>query len=127
MYLEETGCCAVQEIVHLKEHKTSEDAMKAFCEVTLLYRDYDWNPGVYNTSYFSRAKLHGHYTFTGVVGYKTTKVKPKYAPNFAAFIKKHQLGAVVAGKPGFNRTNHPTHLVQIYVWTPNQVKVKGLV
>ena len=127
MYLNATSCCALQDIAGLKEHPTPEEAMQAFCENTIVRSDYDWNTGRYTKRGISRAKLHGHYIFTGVVGYKGNREggSVTYGPKFAAFIRKHQLGAVVAGKAEINRTNHPTHIVKVWVWTPNQVKVKA--
>ena len=126
MDIKGTGCCAVQEIVHLRDHDNTAEAMAEFCKQTYTSQTYDYNTSAYIYRLNPRAKLHGHYTFTGVIGYKDRKERSiTYAPNFAAFIRTHQLGAVVGGKAEYNRTNHPTHLVRVWIWTPNPVNVKA--
>ena len=75
------------------------------------------------------SKLYGapaaFYIFTGVVGYTKSKGKPRYGPEFANFISEHKLGTVTEAPARVNRTNHPTHLVKVWVWSPNYRKLKA--
>lgn len=146
MEIENTRCCAVDEIADLSSHASAEEAMYAFCGelvdrggdgYTAEDRWYDNHPGRYVDGRYvpgaeppanlreSKAicKPSGFYTFTGVVKH-TRGGQPtqngQYAPNFAKYIIKHKLGSVVESRPAANRCNHPDHIVKVYVWHPNE-------
>jgi hypothetical protein len=48
-----------------------------------------------------------------------------YGPRFAAYICKHRLGTVIVGGTAPNRINHPTHVIRLWVWTPNPDRIKA--
>lgn len=114
MIIRDMSCCAVQEIAGLSHTGgDSHAAMRDFCKIELDR---------------SFRGLYTMYIFTGVLEHTCGEPiygGPDYGPNFAKFIKEHGLGEVVAGKPEFNRVNHPTHLVQGWIWTPDVEAVKA--
>lgn len=108
MYIENTSCCAVEDINGLSDHDTPEEAMEEFCE------------HYYDGHYGPMSPLPGLILFTAVVGYTDNKAKPSYGPNFKAFILKHRLGSVVESPLTTNRQNHPNHQIKAWLWRPNQ-------
>lgn len=111
------GCCAVHEITSLREAgKTGEEAMRNFTHQL-------WG----RNSYASQAQVGAFYIFTGVHRYsKEMKMKaPTYTQNFASFIRENGLGAVTASVIRRNRGIHPEHFDRVYVWAPNEVKLRA--
>ena len=96
-----TGCCAMSEITGLSTHLTAREAMTAFCRET----------GV--TLY----KPHAFYLFTAVV--RQPGSRPTYGQNFAALIRRNKLGALRESVAKPNRVNHPSHIVKVWIWSPN--------
>lgn len=116
MYLEinETSCCAVNEIHGLSGYRDPKKAMLAFCEER---QDYG-NPG-------NIRDPGGLITFTAVVKYKNSKKPgPSYGPDFATFIKENDLGEVAESPMAYNRINHPTHGVKLWAWAPDLKNLK---
>jgi hypothetical protein len=109
MYVDETGCCAVDEIHELSVHGSAEEAMIGF--IRAVYdsdRGYDLDEHIFSAFYI----------FTGVV--KQPGSNPKYGPRFAAYIKRHKLGVVTESVARPNRVNHPDHVVKVWVWATSQ-------
>lgn len=124
MEIENTQCCAVSEISDLSYHDNAKDAMLAFCgEHVSNYGDYyyDERPPRSNSILPS-----AFYIFTGVVKYKGGEAAAhrhhyNYGKAFKAFILKNKLGAVTESQARPNRVNHPNHVVQVWVWSPNKI------
>lgn len=116
-----TQCCGVQEIYGLSHHGTPEEAMIAMCKAI-------WGERTAPTDGEYARKPYGLYTFTGVIEHSDgTEVvpNPHYGPRFATFIRKNNLGKVRASTPAPNRVNHPTHIVRLWVWAPDEKHLKG--
>lgn len=139
MYTEQNNaCCAVEDIHNLADSASAESAMRDFVQEHISA-----SGGYY--SYYNRCttpselevEIPGHVIFTEVVGFQTAAGKkrvrrayePKtngYGKKFAAYIKRHKLGSVVASAVTKNHVNHPDHLVKVYVWTPDIKAVEAL-
>jgi|SRR6267154_3043250 len=117
MYIEDTQCCAVNEIAHLSDHTNPREAMKAWCETELGgVRDYDYYGDDSDVVPFS------FYIFTGVIKHTDgtrPKFNGKYGPNFAKLIKRYKLGKLTQSVLRSNRVNHPKHFVRIWTWAPS--------
>ena len=120
VYLENTQCCALEEIYGLIDYSDPKKAMKSFCEGLKCYgSDTLRDPGalllftgVEKTKDATEDDLDIDY---GADDYEPTG----YAQAFADFIKKEKLGVVVKGPAAYNRVNHPTHYVRPFFWKPN--------
>jgi hypothetical protein len=111
MFINDTGCCAVMEIINLKFGGSPHSIMKRLDEE--FYYDE-----------IVKHEIPSFIIFTGVVGYTNSKVKPKYGPDFKKFILKNKLGTVTETQAAPNRVNHPSHLVKVWVWTPAPMNLK---
>ncbi len=114
MEIEQTQCCAVDEICHLSYSNNAKDAMKDFCDYLCGYEEEE------------NEKLDpaAFYTFTGVVKFKGTECARNrgyynYGKAFKAFILRNKLGMVTESQARPNRINHPNHVVKVWVWSPN--------
>ena len=116
MFIDDTCCCAMNQIDNLSGHRTAKDAMLDFCERVTDDEDDGWD----ETPTFS--SLAAFYVFSGEVKRTDGTKVPlggKYGPNFADFIKRNKLGSVVCTEAHPNRVNHPKHIVKIWVWHPD--------
>jgi len=104
MHINDTSCCAVQEIAELREYGSAKEAMLGF---------YNSNAGCVGTFYI----------FTGVIKSSERYDGPvdsyKYGPNFEAYIRKYRLGTVMRSPSRINK-NNGIHTVVVWVWTPNE-------
>ena len=133
MYLNNTSCCAVDEIDGLAHAGTPRQAMQDFCERLHINRPYeperDYN-GQFRSSYdyYDRAetKPAAFYIFTGVekVDEGGNRVATGYGSKFAAYIKEQGLGSVTESVARKNRVNHPDHTVKVWVWAPSEQGLK---
>lgn len=117
MQIYATQCCAVRELADLSAHETAHEAMEEFCRQ--LWR--------YNLDTLT-AKPSGFYTFTGVIRHTdgtAAMTNFTYGPNFAAFIRKNKLGKVSVSHAATNCVNHPTHVVRIWAWCPDEKALRA--
>lgn len=117
MEMKNTSCCALQEVVELREHPNAKAAMMAFCAQNLL-------PG--KITFFSarngdRAPLHGSgdnlfnfYLFTANVDGGN-----HYGQDFAKFILDNGLGTLVHTPPIANKAFHGGGACMAWLWTPD--------
>jgi hypothetical protein len=116
------GCCAVDEIQDLADHETPESAMRELCREL-------WG-GPYGRVH---TKPQAFYVFTGVL--RHTRLadfadlpcprEGKYGPNFKKFILANKLGKVVQTVTRNNRRNHENHFLKVYVWAPDEDKLRA--
>ena len=110
MNIAQMGCCAFNEIRNLRGN-TAEKAMQLFCGQAV------------NSTVFGPVKLRlgAFYIFTAVVDSKVRdRVAGRYGEAFANYIKQHKLGDVVKTMTRYNRKNAPDHLIQGWVWAPDE-------
>jgi hypothetical protein len=119
MEFRETSCCAVTDIHNLRHYENPHEAMLKFCRMVGWGRE---NPYCHTPRILS-----GFYMFTGVVQYEdyTKKIDPTYGPDFAQFIRDHNLGPLTETEPFSNRRIHPTHILKVWVWHPDQEKMEA--
>lgn len=117
------NCCAVGEISLLEHYEGApEKAMKDFCKG---FEQPSYALGTYRRIGSKLGDISAFYVFTGVVGNKDGDddgdyvEEVSYGPEFAAYILKNRLGRVVESPARYNRVNHPTHLVKVWVWAPS--------
>ena len=114
MHLNDTGCCAVQEICQLEDAHSPEQNMRDMAERISSYYGYDEK--------VQAGDISGFYIFTAVVkstGYYHMGQKPTYGEEFSTYITKNGLGTVTVGPARPNRKNHSDHTVKVFVWAPN--------
>jgi len=119
--------CAGQSITNLSYHKGPEEALLAFCQSQLVFRNgYEWG----KTSESPR--------FTLLVPYYSWMAGPEvsgkghsssvgwwaYGTEFAAYIRKHRLGRVSTLGPKINKKYHPDTTCQVWIWSPDQAAVE---
>lgn len=110
------GCCAATEITGLRDHKSGEEAMRAFTHQLWGRNTWvkDTMPGAF-------------YIFTGVWKYNAgafVAAQPTYLQNFLAYIKENKLGAVTGSVIRSNRAVHPEHMDRIFVWAPDHPNLR---
>lgn len=120
--INDTSCCAMKEIGELDYSGrgtygagkfSAERAMKNFCKQTFADRYGGYKPSAF-------------YIFSAHVGYvDTSDMSLTYGPEFAALIKKHKLGDLSESTPHNNRRVHPDHLVQVWIWCPDEERLKA--
>lgn len=136
MYINELSCCAMADVDGIQECASPKEALLAICERAILKDRYSKTGGFRN--YIQSILL-----FSGVEEaedesiYRNGEDKPYddddddfyergecvkigYASELAAYITEQKLGAVVAGPQAYNEINHPTHLVQAFLWAPDR-------
>lgn len=121
MTLKETQCCAIQEIAHLSDHASAEEAMEAFCGLLTESHNDFYNDT--SSKKFLPLAVPGLITFSGVVGFERGSSSGRgnisYGPNFKAFILRHGLGAVSESPLTTNRLNHPERKIKAWMWRPH--------
>lgn len=136
-----TQCCGTMEISNLSSHKTPEEAMLRFCELTLKKGGAALRYGY--TGSMDKPLLYSHYNFTAAIydpdcsSYKQyaqaypdkidpeTKLYAPYGHKFAQFIRDNKLGTIATTEPRVNKLYHPDHKVQMWIWTPDQDAVEA--
>jgi hypothetical protein len=136
--IEDTQCCAVSEIDGLAGFIDPAEAMLAICKAMGFY--------AYKSAFNPTRKpdIDAFYIFTGVedcdevectcdadfLQYNACEcdaidndIETGYGRELAKFIKKNKLGDVVESPLEYNRVNHPTHLVGVWVWRPDVKKL----
>lgn len=117
MELHGMGCCAWTEIQDLSDCATPEEAMKELC------RD------LWRTEYDDNYKMHRYldlgafYLFTAVSQDENGRVFYRYGHDFAAFIRRNNLGVVKKTQSRYNRRNEPKHMIHSWVWTPSKIRL----
>jgi hypothetical protein len=113
----------VKDIGDLCEHNGNpEKGMVQFCKI------------VSQRNYYTKAnhlQMAAFYVFTGVVACNGDEEDDDYleedtldyGPEFAAYIKEHNLGALIETPGRWNRLNHPTHKVKVWVWAPSETSL----
>lgn len=126
MQILNTRCCAVKEMVSIRTEASPVGVLENVCRHVWPKKDATLN--TYRLNNYNRySKPSAHYIFTGVVKYGTkmmSSMPVKYGPDLAAYILKNKLGAVVESVPEFNRVNNPSHLIQVWVWTPDPTRLR---
>lgn len=115
MYLREMNCCGMREMADLEFTDNAKSAMEEFIMEAIPVRDhYNWK----NNKYEKLAELR----FSHVVFSEAKDGSGNYGENFAAFIRRHRLGTVVASQR--RRNPNSGNLLKFWVWTLNK---RGLV
>lgn len=115
-----TSCCAVQEIVELRAHKTPHEAMVSFCQQNILQRPKFREPKRDPSPYTAAGnEIFCFYLFTANVD------QGAYGQNFAKFILENGLGALVNTDPRSNRAFHGEARCQAWIWTVDQDAVRA--
>lgn len=119
------GSCAVGGIKNLGEHKNPVDALVTFCKNQLGIKDQF--TGIYS-------KLICYYIFCAGPEVKSDEPGgshhsknhwPKYATEFAQFIKDNELGEIVTLGPKLNIKHHKKSTAQVWAWSPNQERMEA--
>lgn len=127
MYIENTQCCAVDEISELSHHNDPRETMRLWYNQVMNNDpdDYGW---YHNQQEIEKMNIPAaFYIFTGVVKHTDgtrPKLNGKYGPNFATYIRRHRLGKLTESEMRANRVNHPKHYVKIWTWAPSIKNLK---
>lgn len=108
MYVRETGCCGVLELVDISTIIKPEDVVKKTLEEMVhLTRTFSRRkPFIYFTSVVKRA-IEDH----------ASDRKDDYGLALAAHIEEHQLGEVVSTLP--ERANFSGNVIKMWLWVPD--------
>ena len=120
MNLTNTQCCAAMEMYGMGKLEDPKQHLLSVCKQ--MWPVNKWSSGD------CTQKIYSHYIFHGVVkyeGYPDNRYSDKAGTLLAKFIRKNKLGTVVGSKPEWNRVNHPDHQVRVWVWTPDDAKLKA--
>jgi hypothetical protein len=141
-----SSCCGVRDICELREHETAKEAMQAFVQNSFSecgnyigatcylfdgvkrftpddipppppkiedYRSEYWNTERRMEMFRRDMRYHQKLRAFG------------YAGRFARYIRAHNLGQVVSCRPQ-RHGQHPTHIIEAYLWTPSIPKLTAL-
>lgn len=125
MNLQDTNCCAIQEITCLSSHGADgAAALRSFCvkvfkEVSpVRYRGVVASPGTLYSFYFFTAAMDSKH---GVDPYYGTP----YGTAFANAIREHKVGEVWESPKRKNSAFHSDHSNQVWVWMPDAQALKA--
>lgn len=104
-----TSVCSIQEIANLSQN-TALQNMKTFCKKAYAYK-YNLDP---------TKNLYCFYFFSEAV---YPKDQSGYGYQFAALIRKNNLGNLVETDEVLNVTFHPDHSNKMWVWSPHPVNL----
>ena len=115
MQFKRLTCCAFEEINGVEEVNDSKESLLEICRHVWPER---------RVTYGDRVKPPAFFLLHGVVGVdEDSDEYCGYDDNelgaverLATFIKKHDLGTIVAGPTRRNRVNEPSHKVRGYIW-----------
>lgn len=116
MNINETSCCAVQELEWIQNASPRNIIRAVYRDaITEIYNGY-------TLTYENQLELKAFYIFTAVKNVKRgggRYIRTGYGQRLANFIKKHKLGTVTKSPARLNRTSHPDHQVEVFVWAPS--------
>jgi hypothetical protein len=121
MIVNSTQCCAVMELSGIASYNEPKQVVTRLCQT------FRWNLAETDRwGYKQHSQPYAFYTFTSVERLKGTSdpVKIGYGKKLAEFIKANRLGEVKVSHGRYNRVNHPTHWVRVYVWSPHPKRLK---
>ena len=122
MYMNDSEQCGTQEICDLGDHYDPKDALVQFCRLNLQTCNSPKYGCVGNYTGGAQSTLFCYYLFTAPV---YGDVEGNYGVKFAKFIKANKLGKVVTGGAIPNKTFHPDHKNQAWLWVPNEEALRA--
>lgn len=133
---EQPDGCIWTTLTNLKLYTKPEKALAVFCQQGLGAESIinEWTrqnpllgPKSKTVQYHSgRTNLYALYVFSGPLGYDSNNAEnPDYAPKFAAFLKAHKLGEVIASPVVQNDLVHAGRKGQVFMWVPDEDRLKA--
>lgn len=121
MYIQETSCCGLKEIEHLSSCASPLDAIRKLIYYYTTSEDEDGND--LDKPAFASPEF-AHLIFTEAIGPHGDKPnKRHYGASLARFIRKHELGSVVASSSAVNPNSG--NFVRVYTWTINHNRLSA--
>lgn len=117
--IHDTNCCCLKEIHGIASMPDGASIVEAVCvRYTKAHNGY--GSGRLCKGYeFMSSRVPGLIFFTGVISHKDhseIEGTSQIGDILAEFIRANKFGKVVDGATGYNRVNHPSHLVKIWTW-----------